>query len=61
MTLTPEEMLAQADADHDLEAWYMDESKDDQRKEHRCARLLVSAVMTCAVDAAGCAVVSTRS
>lgn len=35
MTLTPEELLAQPDADHDLEAWYMDESDDDQRKEHR--------------------------
>lgn len=35
MTLTPEELMAQPDADHDLEAWYMDESDDDQRKEHR--------------------------
>lgn len=37
MTMTEEELLAQPDAEHDLEAWYMDDSEEDQRKEHKYA------------------------
>ncbi len=35
MTMTEEELLAQPDAEHDLAAWYMDDSEEDQRKPHK--------------------------